>query len=108
MTFATASQFHVYLPWGQRLFNSVLNVKALVGAFNQKKALVGAFYVIVQLRRLIVCRTNMNRNVVSSVNGQITCAEVNCKNVNCFPSKCIKLAPRRGTLTLTAVILAPN
>ena len=30
--------------------NSVLNVKAVVAAFNQKKALVGAFSVIVQLR----------------------------------------------------------
>ena len=29
----------------------VLNVKALVGAFNQEKALVGAFFVIVQLHR---------------------------------------------------------
>ena len=28
--------------------NSVLNVKALVGVFNQEKALVGAFSVIVQ------------------------------------------------------------
>ena len=28
--------------------DSVLNVKALVGAFNQEKALVGAFSVIVQ------------------------------------------------------------
>ena len=28
--------------------NSVLNVKALVGAYNQEKALVGAFSVIVQ------------------------------------------------------------
>ena len=28
--------------------NSVLNVKALIGAFNQEKALVGAFSVIVQ------------------------------------------------------------
>ena len=27
---------------------SVLNVKALVGAFNQEKALVGAFSVIIQ------------------------------------------------------------
>ena len=36
------TQFHVYLPWGQRLFsiNSVLNI--------------GAFSVIVQLHRLIV------------------------------------------------------
>ena len=32
----------------QCLFNSVLNVKALVGAFNQEKALVGAFSVIVK------------------------------------------------------------
>jgi hypothetical protein len=31
-----------------------LNVKALVGAFNQEKALVGAFSVIVQLHRWIV------------------------------------------------------
>ena len=29
-------------------YNSVLNVKVLVGAFNQEKALVGAFSVIVQ------------------------------------------------------------
>ena len=33
-------------------------MKALVGAFNQEKALVGAFSAIVQLRRLIVCNTN--------------------------------------------------
>ena len=32
----------------QICLNSVLNVKALVGAFNQEKALVGAFSVIVQ------------------------------------------------------------
>ena len=36
--------------------NSVLNVKALVGAFNQEKALVGAFSVIVQLHRWIDLR----------------------------------------------------
>ena len=36
--------------------NSVLNVKALVGAFNQEKALVGAFSVIVRLHRLIDLR----------------------------------------------------
>ena len=43
MTFASASQFHVYLPCGQRrlakCLNSVLNVKAVVAAFNQEKAL---------------------------------------------------------------------
>ena len=41
-------------PWGQRLFsivlNSVLNVKAVVAAFNQEKALVGAFSMITNLR----------------------------------------------------------
>ena len=31
-----------------KCLNSVLNVKALVGAFNLEKALVGAFSVIVQ------------------------------------------------------------
>ena len=31
-------------------FNSVLNVKAVVAAFNQEKALVGAFSVITYLR----------------------------------------------------------
>ena len=52
MTFVSRTQFHVERPWGQRPFskclNSVLNVKALVGAFNQEKALVGPFSVIVQ------------------------------------------------------------
>ena len=32
-----------------KCLNSVLNVKALVGAFNQEKALVGAFSVIVKI-----------------------------------------------------------
>ena len=36
------------------MLHSDLNVKGLVGAFNQEKALVGAFSVIVQLYRLIV------------------------------------------------------
>ena len=44
MIIAPAFPFQVYLRWGQRPFSiSVLNVKALVGAFNQKKALVGLF-----------------------------------------------------------------
>ena len=54
MTFALWTQFHVERLWGQRLFskclNSVLNVKAVVAAFNQEKALVGAFSVITNLR----------------------------------------------------------
>ena len=53
MIITSASQFHVYLQWGQRLFsivsfNSVLNVEAVLAAFNQEKALVGAFSVIVK------------------------------------------------------------
>ena len=46
MIIALASQFHVYLPWRgvnvrlTKCLNIVLNVKALVDAFNQKKALV--------------------------------------------------------------------
>ena len=42
----------IYLPTGRR----GLNVKAVVAAFNQEKALVGAFSVIVQLHRLIDLR----------------------------------------------------
>ena len=40
------------------LLNCVLNVKAVVAAFNQEKALVGALSVIVQLHQLFVCSTN--------------------------------------------------
>ena len=48
------------LTVGKRIFcNRVLNVKALVASFNQEKALVGAFSMIVQLRRLIVNSTNL-------------------------------------------------
>ena len=36
----------------------ICDVKAVVAAFNQEKALVEAFSVIVQLRRLIVYSTN--------------------------------------------------
>ena len=35
-------------------------MRAVVTAFNQEKALVGAFSVIVQLRRLIVYSTNQD------------------------------------------------
>ena len=44
MIFAVVFQFHVYLPWVNtclaHCFNSVLNVKVLVGTFNQEKAQV--------------------------------------------------------------------
>ena len=50
MTFASVSQFHVYVnvhsAW---CLNSVLNVK-VVAAFNLEKALVGAFSVLTNLR----------------------------------------------------------
>ena len=49
MIIASASQFHIYLLWVNAFsINIVLNVKALVGAFNQEKAQAGAFSVIVQ------------------------------------------------------------
>ena len=50
MVIALGTQFHIYLLWGQRLcLKSVLNVKEVVATFNQEKALVGAFSVIVEL-----------------------------------------------------------
>ena len=55
MTFALHTQFQVERPWGQCpfsivSFNGFLNVEAVVAAFNQEKALVGAFSVITNLR----------------------------------------------------------
>ena len=55
MVIALASQFHVYLYHGVNVrlalsLNSVLNLKAVVAAFNQEKGLVGAFSVITNLR----------------------------------------------------------
>ena len=47
MTSASVTQLHVYLPWVNACF---FNVKAIVAAFNQKKALAGAFSVIRNLR----------------------------------------------------------
>ena len=45
MTLVLASQFQIYLLWDNaplaKCLNSILNVKALVGAFNQEKALEG-------------------------------------------------------------------
>ena len=43
------------------MYNYILNVKALLAAFNQEKALVGTFSVIVQLHRLIVYSTSLDR-----------------------------------------------
>ena len=49
MIIASRTQFHDERPWGQRLF-SIVVVVAVVAAFNQEKALVGAFSVITNLR----------------------------------------------------------
>ena len=53
MIIVSAFQFHVYLTWVDACFSvlySVLNMKALVGAFNQVKNLIGAISVITNLR----------------------------------------------------------
>ena len=53
MIISLVSECHICLLWDQhpfKCFNSVLNVKAVVAAFNQEKALVGAFSVIMNLR----------------------------------------------------------
>ena len=56
-----------------KCLNSVLNVKALVGAFNQEKAPVGAFSVIVQLHRLtdlrhyLKCFPTLVKNHISDI-----------------------------------------
>ena len=44
-------------------------MKVLVGAFNQERALDGAFSVIVQLRRLIICSTNSDVPCVGALAG---------------------------------------
>ena len=49
-------------------------MKGLVGALNQEKALVGAFSLIVQLRRLIVCSTNHDTYPVT----RYTCVLCRC------------------------------
>ena len=50
MTFALASNFMSTYRWLTPLSHSVLNVKALVGAFNQEKALEGALFVIMKTK----------------------------------------------------------
>ena len=54
MTFMSGTQFYIYLLWVNALLakclKSVLNVKVVVAAFNQEKAILGAFSVIVKLK----------------------------------------------------------
>ena len=58
MIYVLAFQFHAYLQCSgaqlTKCLNTVLKVKALVGALNQEKALVGAFSVIVKSSRTFV------------------------------------------------------
>ena len=60
----------------------ILNVKALVCTFNKEKALVGAFSVIAQIRRLIVCSSSY---IVAVVRGGVL------KVVQCALENLIKL-----------------
>ena len=54
MTFASGTRFHIYFP---RI--NAIGVKALVGAFNQEKALVRAFSVIVKTDGLFAALIKM-------------------------------------------------
>ena len=53
--------------------SSVLNVKALVGASNQEKALIGAFSVIIHHRRLIVYSTREGGHCISPRQAAVHC-----------------------------------
>ena len=57
-------------------------MKAVVAAFNQEKALGGAFSVIVQLHRLIDLRHYLEPNMSTSISVSCSAAvgEMNCKN----------------------------
>ena len=60
MTFASVSQFNVYLLClGACLAHSVWNMKALLGAFKREMALAGAISVIVKSSRTIVWSSNL-------------------------------------------------
>ena len=53
-------------------------MKSVVAVFNQEKALVGAFSVIVQLRRLIVCSTS---DCTGGKRGEVVMDDANVSNV---------------------------
>ena len=59
MIFTAETLFHVYLPWVDTSLvkcpNSVLNLKTLVGAFNQEKALLLVFSVIIKTSPKVRC-----------------------------------------------------
>ena len=59
-------------------------MKALVGAFNQEEALVGAFSVIVQLHRLIVYSTNPRSEAAAEVTA--AAARISLRDIRHFPA----------------------
>ena len=58
-------------------------MKALVGAFNQEEALVGAFSMIVQLHRLIVYSTNPRSDAAAE--GTAAAARISLRDIRHFP-----------------------
>ena len=58
-----ASKFYIYIPWVFSKVNCVfirlLNVKALICAFNKNKALIGAYSLIVKSLRTFVSCSNV-------------------------------------------------
>ena len=77
MIFALASQYHVYLLWVTahvaKCFNSVINVKALLGAFNHEKALVGTFSVFVKLQASFPGLHGVRVTMRGDMNGDSVC-----------------------------------
>ena len=80
-------------------------MKALVGAFNQKKALVGAFSVIVQPHRLIVCSTSPDLMLARSTAGKHSASSSSKASCEIWPEGW--LARKVLCLPLTSVSLDP-
>ena len=99
-----------------------MNVKAVVAAFNQEKALEGTFSVIVQLHRLIVytapsntaiyfvilAATNSQANILSSVVGATL--GNNLKKLDRSPgsAQMIHIGVRRTIQIITLAMVTPN
>ena len=74
MSFMLASQFHVYLPWVNThlalCLNSVLNVKAVVAAFNQALLASGGIVKLQTSRRFV---SSSNNGSAAGLIGRRTC-----------------------------------
>ena len=71
-----ASKFYIYIPWVFSKVNCVfirlLNVKALICAFNKNKALIGAYSLIVKsLRTFVSSSTDFGDYRLQVVNYQL-------------------------------------